>query len=151
MSWTYDGTPADSVIDAVRFLSGQVSSGADVIVTDEEITYARGRFSGDADRINFRAAALVLDSLAARYAVEPERESVSELGLTWGDVSQKLATRADQLRKQGEGLAGVAPYAGGVSISDKRTDGLNTDLVRPAFAVGMMDYPGLRDSTGVST
>jgi hypothetical protein len=143
MSWNYTGLPNTSSRDAVRILVGQVSSGDDVVISDEEITFALGQRTGIE-----RAAAYVANMLASQFAAQPERESVGQLGLTWGDRAAKYRAMSVMLEKTAV-LSGISPYVGGVEKADLQSDRQNTGLVQPAFTVGRDDNPAAV-STGSS-
>lgn len=123
-------------MDAVRFLTGQTSTQDDILVYDEEILYSLSQRNQNA----YAAASLVCQSLAARFAAQPEIESVGALGLTWGDRAQRMRERAIDLRGQ-IALAGVSPYAGGISIADQQADRQDSDVVQMPFRIGMDDNP----------
>lgn len=120
----------------MRFLSGQTNSADDVLVTDEEITFCLAESSQN----EYQAAALACDALAARYRAYPTQESVGQLGLTWGERGDGFSAQAATLRTRGL-LAGVAPYVGGQSVSDKQVDEEDTDNVVPGFRRGMDNNP----------
>lgn len=143
-SWTYSFDPSASALDAVRWLTGQTSTSDENLVYDEEITFALAQRAGN----TYGAGSLVCDSLAARYAAKPEQESVGQLGLTWGDIALRLRQTAVDLRRSGA-LAGVSPYAGGISRSDQLTDLSDHDRVKPSFAIKQDDNfrTGRRAST----
>lgn len=137
MAFTYAGTPSSVARDAVRWLSGQTSSGDDVVIADAEITFALAQTGSN----NYEAAALVCDALAARYAAYPTNESVGQLGLSWSDRAKGFTARAKELRSMRLRIGGISPYVGGISISDKLTDTQDSDRVPLAFEVGRDDNP----------
>lgn len=143
-SWTYTADPANSGLDAVRWLTGQTSTADELLVYDEEIAFALAQRGSNA----YAAGSLVCESLAARYAAKPQTESVGQLGLSWGDIAQRFRQAAIDLRR-GLALAGVSPYAGGISRSDQLTDLTDTDRVKPSFALKQDDNfrTGQRSST----
>ena len=132
--------------DAVRLLLGQTSTADDVLLYDEEISWALTDNGSNARR----AAIVLARALAARYAGFPERESVLSQDLTWGDRAEKFAARAMELETE-IARRGVSPYVGGISVSDVRTQERDTDRVKPAFAIGQDDHPGVPPGSTGST
>lgn len=136
MSWSYGGLPASNTTDAVRYLAGQVSTGDDILTSDEEIAFALSEAGNNA----YNAAALVCEALAGRYRSNPTQETVGQLSITWGDRAKAFTAQAASLRGRGL-MRGVAPYVGGISVSDKLIDQLDTDNVVPGFRRSMDDNP----------
>ncbi len=142
MTWSYSGDPTSSPKDEVRFLAGDVLE-CEPLVQDEEIEYALTRFS--APRL---AAALVLRSLASRYARQASVR-VGDVQLSGGgQITGAFKKRADELDPAGltAGVAFVLPSFGGLSISEKESLDADTDAVQPAFRKGMNDIPGGPDN-----
>lgn len=121
-TWSYGFNPNGNTVDAVRFIVGQSSTQDDLLLFDEEINWTLAQRGGNI----YGAASLCCESLASKYAARPESEKIGSLGLTWGDVAERLRRQAKELRWQLT-LAGVSPYAGGISRSDMRTDTSDTD------------------------
>ena len=136
MSWTYSGSPADSTLDRVRFLVGQTSTSDDVLLQDEEITWALSAASGV-----YNAAALCADSMQSRYALEADSMSVGQTQISFASRGGRYGQLAARLRQQAI-LAGVAPYAGGISVSDKDSQADDSDTVFPFATIADMDNPG---------
>lgn len=129
--WTYSGNPASSPKDQVRFLVGDTDE-TDQLLQDEEIEWLIS------DRGSALAAAVAAaEAIAAKFARQVDK-AVGDLRLSLSQKAQGYAARAAELRLR---LAtGAAPYAGGISASDKEAQELDTDRVPPAFRVGMHDY-----------
>lgn len=136
MTWTYGGLPGSDTTDAVRYLSGQTSTGDDILTSDEEIAFSLSEASNNV----YAAAALVCDALAGRYRTNPTQETVGQLSLSWGDRAKSFTAQAAALRARGL-MTGVLPYVGGISVSDKLVDQQDTDVVVPGFRRGMDDNP----------
>lgn len=149
MTWTYDGLPGTgstgAKLDAVRFLSGQLSSGDTYLVQDEEISFLLSQ-----DGNIYSAAASIAEHLAGRYGQQADSKKVGDLAITYGQRSKEFATRAAGLRRQAM-LRSLTPYAGGISQADKLVQEQDTDRVQPAFAIGMTDIPGGDPQTATST
>lgn len=137
MSWNYSGDPRTSTKDEVRFWL-QDTDPADKLIEDEEILYV---LVTEPEPI--KAAASICDALSVRYSREADRQ----LGDFRVSLSQKaiaFAQRAKDLRTSAARNIGrlPIPYAGGISASDKQSQALNPDRVKPAFQLGMHDNPG---------
>lgn len=139
MTWTYAGDPSMSDRDAVRFLVGDTDTD-DQLVTDEEIAW---QLTEEADV--YGAASTVAFAIAGRFARKADK-SVGDLRVSFSQQVQQYRELAITLRqRQGQSLA--EPYAGGISISGKRTVENDTDRVRPAAAIGVHDlWPTPSDS-----
>jgi len=128
--------PADSPVDAVRFLIGDTDSLASAL-SDAEITFALDQ---TAENVTL-AAALCARALAARYArmVDTKFETVetrySQLRANYEALARQLT--ADAKRAGGMGL----PVAGGISNADVDSVDSDTDRVRPFFRDGLMTNP----------
>lgn len=137
-SWTYVDPSATSK-DAVRLLTGQTSSGDEVLLYDEEITYAlNNRDTTDA------AAAWCLEMLASRYATFPASKQVGQLGITYHERANQLRKSAAVLRTAAA-LGSFTPFVGGTSVADKKARQQDTDRVTPAFERGQFDNPDAGD------
>lgn len=130
MSWSYSGDPTSSTKDWIRWRLGLTNS-ADKLQSDAEIAAALSEY-GD-KRL---AAAKVAETIAGTYA----RRVDTTMGKMRIAHSQRVAQwqgLATSLRA--EVAVSVAPWAGGVSVADKEAQQADTDRVKPAFAVGMVD------------
>jgi hypothetical protein len=138
MTWTYSGDPAANDRDHVRFLIQDTNALAQ-LVQDEEIAFAISQEGGVTG-----AAALVLETLARRYAQQ------ADVSLTSGPDTVKrsnsqlaaaFADRARELRAQAAANTG-APWYGGGSQAAKDARRTEPDRVQPAFRRGEFDLPG---------
>lgn len=134
--FTYTGNPADSDKDAVRFLI-QDTDPDDYFVEDEEITFAL------AEETNiYRAAALVAERIAAKFARKPGSYVRGRIEVRNSTISEQFQALADRLRNQGTGvstLSSLSAFAGGISVADKESTETDTDRVEPAFRMGQFD------------
>lgn len=133
MSWNYGGNPASSELDAVRLLIGDTDT-TDQQLTDEEINYVRGITS------SVRAAAIgCIRLLIARYARKVDK-AIGDLKISY---SQRLKQYQELITQVQLDIAlnssSAAPYAGGISISDKETVEEDTDRVEPSIKLGIHD------------
>lgn len=132
MSWTYSGNPSNSARDEIRFLVGDTDT-TDQQVTDEEIAYAAANEAN-----NQLAAARIARALAAKYSRKADK-SVGDLSISYSQMAKSFWDLATKLESSGS-ISGAAPYAGGISISDKQTVQDNTDRFVPSFKKGKFDY-----------
>lgn len=130
--WQYSGNPATSAKDTVRFLIGD-TDGSDQLLLDSEIVWVLGQYNNSPINAAIRCCEAIIAKLS-RLA----NESVGQVKIDFKDrcdgyreTQKMLITR---LAKED-----AAPYAGGISVSDKMTNSANTDLVRPDFKKHMME------------
>lgn len=134
-TWTYGYAPSTSTPDAVRYLVGQTSTADEVLVYDEEITFAIQQRP-----TAYGAASLVADVLASKYISQGTRLTVGALTIQYQNRGEEYRTLARRLLAA-QALTGVSPYVGGISQSDMLVDIHNTDRVPMPFAIGMNDNP----------
>ena len=137
MTWTYSGNPADSALDAIRFLIGDTDT-TDQLVTNEEIAWMNLDVTGSASSTDalYQVSARLCRAIASRFARDADKSI--------GDLKVSLSQRADGYRQQARTMDEIAsresdvpvPYAGGITISDKDIDEENSDLARGWFAAG---------------
>lgn len=143
MTWNYSGDPADSDLDAVRFLSLQNSSGDDVLIEDEEVVYLLDQGSGV-----YRTAAEVCNRLALKYGSKASLVVIGKLSVEYTARAEGFASRCGIL-KQEAAVRGSVPYAGGVDQADLDATAADTSLVPPKFSIGQDDSPKV--SWGLTT
>ena len=133
--WTYSGDPADSDMDAVRFLVQDVNE-SDQKVSNEEITWMLTT-SGNV----YLAAADVAVAIAAVYGSKSSK-SIGSLSVTYAEQNKAYEALSQRLRILGSSpskLSLSSIYAGGISKADKARQEADTDWVEPDFKVGMWD------------
>jgi hypothetical protein len=112
-------------------------------VQDEEIAYV---LSVDSDPKG--AAAAICDALAAKFSASVDLR-LGDYSVSLSQKAEAFAARAKQLKQLNMLNQRPIPYAGGISVSDKRTQEQNQDRVQPAFKKGMMsDSDSERKSVG---
>lgn len=118
--------PADSPLDAVRFLLGDTATPPQL--TDPEIQFAL-----DQNANTYAAAAICARALSARYArrVDTKFETVESKYSQLRDSFEQLARSLDQQAKKAGGLG--APLAGGISKMDVEAAENDNDRVKPFF------------------
>lgn len=129
--------PAESDINAVRFLVGDTGADGDERLTDEEITFALDQVADDV----YRAAAICARALAARYArrVDTRFETVESKYSQLRDSYEQLARSLDAQAKKRGGLG--EPLAGGMSKAEKEMVNADADRVKPYFYDDMFANP----------
>lgn len=136
MTWSYSGNPGASDRDQVRFLIGDTDTN-DQQLTDEEINFLIAD-KGSANRAALEAAR----SLQSKYS----RLCDQRTGKVDTKYSQRRSAYAALVRRLQLNL-GPVPYAGGISDGDKQIDEDDSDRVKPAFQVGMMEHNGTEVET----
>ena len=135
MSWNYSGNPANSDLDAVRFLVQDIDTN-DQLVQDEEINWALTQGGGV-----YTAAALVAGVIAAKFARMADKETVGKVSVSYTKRAEQYFKLEESLKKKASTQDLGLPYAGGISKSDMESVRSNTDRVKPSFTVGMDDNP----------
>lgn len=140
----YTNQPRTNPRDAVRLLVGDISTSTG----REYLSDVDYDFFLSATPNQYSAGALAANSLAMRFAGDGTEKSVGDLRIKraqaaeYRDLSKQLA-RMSALQS--------APYAGGISRSDKASVEADSDRVKPAFAAGQFDNPQAIDPTEAST
>jgi hypothetical protein len=135
MSFSYSGDPASSVKDAVRFEIQDTNSSAPLL-QDAEIEYA---ITQEAPKVPpsesevLSASARCMEALQRLFASQADTE-IGSLKVTYTKQAEVYAERAMELRKRAQGMH--APWAGGLSESEKQAREENTDRVPPLFKKG---------------
>ena len=126
--------PADSPVDAVRFLLGDT-------ITPQQITDLEIQFALDQNPNIYAAAALCARALAARYArqVDTRFETIDSKYSQLRSSFEMLARSLEQQAKRGGGLG--APVAGGIRQSEVENARLDGDRVKPFFYDNLFTNP----------
>lgn len=126
MSFSYSGDPANSTVDATRFLIGDTNEDT-AEFQDEELQYL---LTG-AGSSPIRAAIEALEQLANKYARMPSY-SMEGASVQYGELSQKFRDRAYDLKQR---------LATGATIGyTPRVDAFGAET-QPIFSIGMHDNP----------
>ena len=134
MTWSYASSdPGSSGKSYVRLRIGDTSSGSQLL-SDEEIAAFLTTYPTP-----LRAAAESAFAVAAQFA-----RRVDKTAGRMGIQNSQAAMAYERLGKRllVEMSQGVAPYAGGISVSDKDSVNADTDRDAPVFSVGMNDFTG---------
>jgi len=134
MAFTYTGNPAESDLQAIRFLLGDTDI-TEPLLQDEEILFLASQWA--LEHSVYYAAAICAETVAARFAREVTVNSDSQTVST-SELQQKYQNLAIQLRSMHEqSMAGGVVDVGGILINEFRDP-----TVKPlAFARGMHDDP----------
>lgn len=136
----YTNNPRMNPRDAVRLLVGDVSTSTSAeFLSDVDYDF----FISETPN-RYSAAVLVCNSLAALNGGKGITKSVGDLSYTKGDATYYM-TLAAQFRVMSALQGSGAPYAGGISINDKRSNELNIDRPRPNFYREVFDDPSAKD------
>lgn len=125
--------PSSGNKDEVRFLL-QDTREDEWLLSDEEIDYALERW-GETYKTNYYVAAVLADTIAARYAREATI-SADGINVSLAQVAQQFRDLAASLREQHKSLlVGAVPDAGGVSPYEERSPFIRNF----SFGTGMHD------------
>ncbi|MFW6078999.1 MAG: hypothetical protein ACODAE_05220 [Gemmatimonadota bacterium] len=139
MTWSYrSSAPNSSDRSWIRLRIGDTSSG-DALLQDEEIDAMI-----DAEGNRYAAAAICCETVAAKFARKVEK-GVGRLRVSAQQQYEHYTTLAERLRR--EAGTRVAPFAGGISVSGKRTERDDSDRDDPAFRRGMHDIDAARSTS----
>jgi len=136
MTWTYTG-PSNSANDEVRFLMGDTVNGADVTLSNEEITYLLAESGGAV----YPAAIEGTLTLAGLFARKAQSKSVGDLSISYAGRAKEMRDHAASLRTRMVRNSVAAPWMHPDALlrADERTDveGNGTE-----FHTGQFDNPG---------
>ena len=135
MAWTYTlANIGTSDRSWVRMRIGDTTSGGQLL-QDEEIDALLGD-AGD----KYVAASRSASAISGHFARRVDK-GAGRFHIASQQASERYARLADELLL--EAGMHVAPYAGGISVSDKEAVAADSDRVAPQFSVGMNDFPGI--------
>ena len=133
MTWSYNtNLLATNIKDAVRLLIGDVVS-TDPQMQDEEITYlvnSRGSLYG--------GAAECCRVLAAKFSRSVDQQA-GTTKIFYSQMAKAYTLKSIEFDYKSALIGASMPYAGGISLSDKQLQDINSDRVLPAFTKNMMD------------
>lgn len=132
-------TAAD--IEFVRLLLGDTDEAAPLL-TDRQITLLLGESEGN----RYAAAALGADTLSAKFAGATDA-TLGDVSVSNSQLSTQYSALAVRLRRQAL-IRTTAPYAGGISKSDKERQEDNANRVEPSFTKALHKATGLRGNLG---
>ena len=129
--------PADSPVDAVRFLIGDTA----IPPASPELSDAEILFALDQNSNVYAAAAICARALSARYArqVDTRFETIESKYSQLRSSYENLARSLEQQAKRAGSLG--APLAGGISRADVETVQADPDRVKPFFKDNNFNNP----------
>lgn len=130
--WTYSGNPGFSAKDQVRFLIGDTDPD-DPQLYDGEIEWTLSQYNN----APLNAAVRAVESVMTKYSRQVD-ENVGQVKIFF---SQRLKAyqQTQNILLQRLAREDAIPYAGGIYVSDKQTQDMNTNRVRPDFTKHMME------------
>lgn len=138
MTWSYSYAGGSSK-DEVRFLVGDIDANQPLL-SNEDISYLVTRFGSAV-----KAAPEAAMAIARKFAMQADIADPA-LRVSYTARAQHYFTLAKDLRTEARRVAFVAPYAGGISVSDKDLRASDTDRVDIGVGLGYFDNPEVGDS-----
>jgi hypothetical protein len=144
VSWSYSGDPSNSPLDELRFLLGDTDPDCPIL-SDEELNYILGKANND-----MQAAVLAsLQIIVIKYA-RLKDETVGDVQVKYSQIYDHYF---DLLKKEQEAgsitsLSSGGIYAGGISVTDKKTRQSDPDRVQPKFFKDLGDSQFKGDISG---
>ena len=132
MTWTFTSTDMSGSREQIRTRIGDTDTN-DQLLTDEQIAYALS------DEGSVRAAAALAAEWISALCSRKADKSVGDLQISYSARAEQYASLAASLRARTART--VLPYFGGISQTTKDTREADTDRVKPAFTVDMLDEP----------
>ncbi|TXH52452.1 MAG: hypothetical protein E6Q97_16015 [Desulfurellales bacterium] len=131
-------------IELVRLLVGDTTKDETdaYLLTDRQIRLLITESGGN----TYSAAALCAEALAAKFAADTSA-SIGDVSVGGGVLYQQYTQLARKLRRQAA-LRTAAPYAGGLSKSDKRAVEDDDDRVTPSFGRDLHEVSSSANATG---
>lgn len=129
--WSYSGDPANSAVDAIRFLIGDTNESCPQL-SDPEIQWAHDELNH-----NYGGAAICCESLASAMSRLAD-QSDGQSKLSFSQRARAYSERAKEFALIFAQRTGLV-YAGGISLTDMRRQEEDADRVRPQFAIGFDD------------
>lgn len=131
--FTYDGDPASSALNEVRFVTGDTVRERPMF-DDREIEYQLTKIP------NPKLAGAELLDIKARQFARLADTKVGDCSKSFSQVAKQMKECAADLRKDAVRL--VNPFFGGLTVSGKADLANETAAVQPAFPLGITDHYG---------
>lgn len=136
----YTGDPANSAIDRVRLLVGDIWSDMEML-SDADYQYFLDKYAGNENRAGLDAARAILFKLARLT-----RERTGDIEVYGSEWFKDYKAALELLLKNPDLSISIAmPYAGGISKSDMRDNDSNTDNVVRDVYIGSTQNRKLYD------
>jgi len=133
--FSYNSGDLSTDLNQVRLLINDTDS-SNPEFQDEEIN-----FFIDSESNVFGAASVACQALAVKYAQQVDK-SVGDLKLSASQKFKHYSELADKYTSSAKTKGTPQVYAGGISVSDKNTQEVDTDRVAPSFERDQFDYVG---------
>lgn len=130
--FTYTDNPATNTRDGVRSLIGDTDP-CDVLLTDAQID----GFLKIYNNAPLNAAIRCCEVIIAKLSRRPD-ERVGNVSISFSQQAKAYRALLNDLRSR-ISIEDAAPYAGGISKSDKKAQASNPDRVKPKFTKNMME------------
>jgi len=129
MAFTWGGDPANSNLEAIRFLIDDTAS-ANAKFQDAEVNYAYSE-----EGSVYGAAAMLCEQLAAKYSLAGTNRSLGPLRVDLSEIAANYEKKAALYRKRAAVYA--SPYGGGISKTDEELYEDDSDIKQPIFEKDM--------------
>lgn len=134
MAWTYDPSKlTTSTLYQVR-AEIQDTNVNNQMLLDEEINYALS-----VERNMWAAAARCSEMIGRRFLMRADVKLGRSMQVLYAKSAKQFFDQARMLRCKANGS--VAPYVGGMKVSDKETIETDSSLIAPQFTKQMMQNP----------
>lgn len=130
--WTYSGNPGYSAKDQVRFLIGDTDK-KNPLLEDGEIEWVLSQYQNTPINAAIRCCETVISKFS-RLA----DETVGRVSISYSQKAKGYFATLNMLRSR-LAMEDAAPFAGGISKSQKLTNDMNTDRVVPDFKKHMFE------------
>lgn len=131
-TWEYSGNPNYSAKDQTRFLVGDTDK-CDPLLSDEEIVWLLSQYNNSP----LNAAIRACEAIASKFSRLAD-ETVGRVSFKYSQIATAIMVQQNMLRNR-LAMEDAAPFAGGISVNDKRVAELDRDRVRPDFTKHMME------------
>jgi len=129
VAFTWSGDPANSNLEAIRFLIDDTAS-SNAKFQDAEIDYAYSE-----EGSVYGAAAMLCEQLAAKYSLQGTNRALGPLRVDLSEIAANYEKKAALYRKRAKTYA--YPYCGGISESDEEAYEDDSDVKQPIFEKDM--------------
>lgn len=129
MAFTWGGDPANSNLEAIRWLVDDTAS-SNAKFQDAEINHAYSE-----EGSVYGAAAMLCEQLAAKYSLSGTNRSLGPLRVDLSEIASNYKGLAKLYRKRAMDYA--TPYCGSISKADEEIYEDDSDVKQPIFEKDM--------------
>lgn len=130
--WTYSGNPNYNAKDQTRFLVGDTMR-SDQLLSDQEIEWLLSQYNNTPINAAIRAT----ETIISRFSRLAD-ETVGRVKIDYSQKAKAYQITLNMLRNR-LAMEDASPYCGGIYVSDKISEAMNTNRVRPDFTKHMME------------